>query len=156
MCMLSNMDERTGRMGAESAEDESLAELFWGLGRRLRHSARDALSDWELAPSHARALGVVAGHGPIRLGELAHHLRIAPRSATEVVDQLEQRELVRREPDPDDRRATQVVVTDGGRTMADSIRRDRAGQAELIFDALDPADRAELRRLLLLLRDAPD
>jgi DNA-binding MarR family transcriptional regulator len=42
----------------------------------------------------------------MRLSELSEHLHIAPRSATEVVDALESRGLVRRRPDPDDRRAT--------------------------------------------------
>lgn len=37
---------------------------------------------------------------PIRLKDLAERLRIAPRSATEVVDQLEVKGLVRRDPDP--------------------------------------------------------
>lgn len=142
-----------GEMGSVKGDDESLAELFWGVGRTLRHTAREALAGWDLAPSQARALGVLAADGPIRLGELAERLRIAPRSATEVVDQLESRELARREPDPADRRATRVDVTVAGRTMAESIRKARAGQAELIFEGLASADRRELRRLLLLLRE---
>ncbi|MDD0859754.1 MarR family transcriptional regulator [Arthrobacter alpinus] len=42
--------------------------------------------------------------GDVRLKDLAERLRIAPRSATEVVDQLEAKGLVRREADPSDRR----------------------------------------------------
>ena len=47
----------------------------------------------------------------MRPSALAEHLHIAARSATEVVDALEARGLVAREPDPDDRRATLVRPT---------------------------------------------
>ena len=44
----------------------------------------------------------------MRPSVLAERLHIAARSATEVVDALEERGLVERGPDPDDRRATLV------------------------------------------------
>lgn len=135
------------------ADDESLAELFWAVGRSLRHSARDALAAWDLSPSQARALGALSADGPSRLGELAGHLRITPRSATEVVDQLEQRALVQRTPDPQDRRATIVGLTDPGASMAAAISAVKADQAEAVFDTLDARDRSELTRLLLALRE---
>ena len=50
----------------------------------------------------------------MRPGALAEHLRIAPRSATEVVDDLQERGLVERAPDPADRRATLVRLTEAG------------------------------------------
>ena len=62
----------------------------------------------DLSPHDARALRVIGHHGPTRLGVVAEHLRIAPRSATDVVDRLESRGLVHRTPDPDDRRAMTV------------------------------------------------
>ncbi len=133
------------------ATEDSLVELFWRVGRVLRHSGRDALAQWSLAPSQARALDALASDGPIRLGGLAHHLRIAPRSATEVVDQLEERGLVRREADPNDRRATIVQLTDEGTATAVAIGAVRADQARHVFDQLEPDDRAELTRLLRLL-----
>lgn len=133
------------------ADEESLVELFWVVGRALRHSARDALAEWSLSPSQARALDALTAHGQIRLGELAQRLRIAPRSATEVVDQLEERGLVRRAPDPEDRRATMVQLTDEGTATSRAIGTVRADQARLVFDLLEPADQAELTRLLSLL-----
>lgn len=135
------------------ADDESLSELFWRVGRVLRHSGRDALAQWSLTPSQARALDALTADGPVRLGQLAHRLRIAPRSATEVVDQLEEQALVRREPDPNDRRATIVELTDEGRATTVAIGTGRADQARLVFDHLEPADQAELTRLLTLLSE---
>jgi hypothetical protein len=76
--------------------DEPLVESFWALSRKLRVMAQEALAEWDVTPSQARALAVLRRGGAQRLGELAEHLRIAPRSATEVVDALAERGLVER------------------------------------------------------------
>jgi DNA-binding MarR family transcriptional regulator len=89
----------------------------------------------------------------MRLSELSDHLRIAPRSATEVVDALEARGLVQRRPDPGDRRAILVEVTEHGARVLDAIRAARGTQTERIFGRLSEADRADLARILRQLRD---
>ena len=129
-------------------EDEGLGELFWAVARRLRHGTRDALAPWEVTPSQARALSVLTRHGPQRLTALAEHLHIAARSATEVVDHLQDRGLVERRPDPADRRATIVTLTGEGTAAADGIRAAREAAAERMFAGLTPADRADLARIL--------
>ena len=129
-------------------DDGSLAEAFWLVARRLRHQSREALAPWGVSPSQLRALGVLLRHGAVRPGELAEHLRIAPRSATEVVDALAERGLVERRPDPADRRATQVVVTAAGTELGQAVRAARAAEADKVFATLDETDRAELTRLL--------
>ncbi|MET0417916.1 MAG: MarR family transcriptional regulator [Actinoplanes sp.] len=131
---------------------ENLAESFWAVSRRLRHHTRLALEPWDLSPSLARALGVLANHGDLRPGALAEQLRIAPRSATEVVDELERRGLVERRPDPGDRRAVLVALTDGGVRTAGEIQAARMAEGERFFAGLGSADRAELSRILRELR----
>jgi DNA-binding MarR family transcriptional regulator len=87
------------------------------------------------------------------LSELSDRLRIAPRTATEFVDALQARDLVRRRPDPADRRATLVEVTDHGAGILAEIRATRGTEAGRVFGRLSPADRAELARILSKLRD---
>jgi DNA-binding MarR family transcriptional regulator len=137
---------------AEETE-ETLAEAFRGVARQLRHQTQRALAPWDVTPAQARALGVLTRHGPMRLGALSEYLRIAPRSATEVVDALEEARLVERRPDPDDRRATLVAPTGRGEEVADGIRAARAAEAEGFFARLDEADRASLARILRALRN---
>jgi len=137
-------------------DEESLSDAFWAVARQLRHLSRDALATWDVAPSHARALGVLARSGPIRLGELSTHLHIAARSTTDVVDSLEERGLVRRRPDPDDRRSTFVELTAEGERVSAAIAASRAAEGERLFGRLGPGDRAELARLLGALRDPED
>jgi DNA-binding MarR family transcriptional regulator len=135
----------------EPAEDENLSELFWGVARRLRRLSRETLGPLNVSPSQGRALGELMRHGAMRPGALAEHLHIAPRSATEVVDALAERGLVERRPDPEDRRATQVVATEAGTELGRAVQAARAVEADGVFATLDDDDRAELARLLRLL-----
>jgi len=106
------------------------------------------MAPWDVTPAQWRAINVLVEHGPLRLGDLAEKLHIAPRSTTEVVDDLEQRGLVERHPDPADRRATLVALTTEGTAAATAIRTARTEEAERFFGALSPADRDHLSRIL--------
>ena len=132
--------------------DESLSEAFWDVARHLRRLSRESLAQWDISPSHARALGVLTHHGVMRLRELSDHLHIAARSTTEVVDALEQRGLLERRPDPTDRRATLIELTEHGREVGASIATSRSSDAEEFFAGLTDRDRAVLGRILRSLR----
>ncbi|MDN3483566.1 MarR family transcriptional regulator, partial [Arthrobacter sp. APC 3897] len=84
----------------------------------------------------------------LRLKELAERLRIAPRSATEVVDQLAAKGLVERRPHPADRRAALLSLTDEGARLRKLVQADRRREAGEFFSVLQPQDRSELARIL--------
>jgi DNA-binding MarR family transcriptional regulator len=136
-----------------SAGDETLQEAFMSVARQLRHLSQEALAPWDITPSQLRALRVLAHDGVMRLSELSEHLRIAPRSTTEVVDALESRGLIQRRPDPGDRRATLVELTEQGVGLLDTVRAARGVEAERVFGRLSAADRDHLARILRALRD---
>jgi len=137
----------------DSAGDEPLSEAFWAVARQLREMSQESLAPWDITPAHLRALRVLKRHGSMRLSELSEHLRIAPRSTTEVADALESRGLIERRPDPRDRRATLVEVTAHGAEVLDAIRAARGTEAERVFGRLSQTDRAHLARILRKLRD---
>jgi len=135
------------------SQAETLSEAFWSVARRLRETSQETLAPWDITPAQLRALRTLNRHGTMRLSELSVHLHIAPRSATEVVDALESRDLVRRRPDPADRRATLVELTEHGVGILDAIRAARGTETERVFGRLRPAERADLARILRKLRD---
>jgi len=157
-------------LGMASLEDSAdLGELFHAAFRGLRRTWAEQLAPWELTPHQWRALmtlmrpgkggadaagGVpdTAGPSALRLKDLAERLRIAARSATEVVDQLEAKGLVRREADPSDRRATLIAATDAGRQLYADVRAERRDKSNEYFAQLPPEDRTELTRILGQLR----
>jgi DNA-binding MarR family transcriptional regulator len=132
----------------EDARADGLGEAFGAVARRLRSAAMAAFAAYDVTPSQVRAIRVLDQHGGVRSKELAEHLKIAPRSATEVVDALEAKGLVRRSPDPDDRRAVVVALTDRGRELSEEVRRARGVESEKMFGRLTKADRDDLARIL--------
>lgn len=139
---------RPGPSGGETGGDETLAEAFRSVARRLRETSQETLAPWDINPSLFRALRVLNHHGGMHLSDLSKRLNIAPRSATEVVDALESRGLAERRADPGDRRATVVELTEQGTTVLAAIRAASGTEAERIFDRLSPADRDQLARIL--------
>jgi DNA-binding MarR family transcriptional regulator len=129
-----------------------LGELVQVLGRRLRHGTGERLAPLGLTPGQGRALSVLSRAGePLRMAELASRLHVVPRSATGVVDALEERGLVRRSIDPGSRRSILVELTDHGRGTLAGLAEARRRAAEELFAPLDPD---EQRQLLALLRTA--
>jgi|SRR5581483_1063713 len=109
------------------------------LARRLRQESGAGLS-----PSQQSALSVIANQGPLTLGALAEHERVAPPSITKVVSKLEADGLVVRTPDPADRRVCRVAVSaDGAALLEESRRRKTAWLTERISE-LDDSGRRRL------------
>ncbi|HIZ37427.1 MAG TPA: MarR family transcriptional regulator [Candidatus Ruania gallistercoris] len=121
----------------------------------MRHGWARSLAEWELSPHQAMALRTAHAEDGGRVSDLAARLRIAARSATEVVDSLEERGLVRRCPSSTDRRAVLVQVTEEGRALAARVERARKEAQLAMFDRLDERERQQLEQLLraLITRD---
>jgi DNA-binding MarR family transcriptional regulator len=135
-------------------ERETLADEFWSVAHALRRQSKATVAPYDLTPAQARALGELIRHGAMRPSELADHLHIAPRSATQVIDELQERDLVARRPDPADRRATRIVLTTTGEATGEAIRVARRAESDRVFGTLSPDDRDGLSRILRTLRDA--
>ena len=130
-----------------------LGDLLMRAARTLRRRWRDVLAPWDLSPHQARALGVVGRRDGVRLTDLAEALHIAPRSATEVADGLQERGLIERTPDPGDRRAVILRPTDEGRRIRAEIDAARTADSAELFARLPAPERAELARILQALAD---
>ena len=164
------MDSASADAARPHDDGADLGDLMHVVFRRLRRRWSAQLEPLGVTPHQVRALrGVAEGAGGgigsgagaraaagsvadddagVRLRDLAERLRIAPRSATDVVDQLESRGLVERAADPADRRAVRIRLTDAGRGLLRRVHEARRTEAADFFAVLAPADRAELARLL--------
>jgi DNA-binding MarR family transcriptional regulator len=120
-----------------------LEPRFAALTRRLRtQSLRSGLSITAL--SVLRRLE----DAPARISELAAAEAVAQPSMTALVGRLEERGLVARTRDPDDRRAVRVVLTHAGEELLGATRRARAALLAERLERLDDADRETLRAAL--------
>ncbi len=136
------------------SHEKDPADLVMMVARSMRRRHMAALEPFGLSPSHGRALRVLSGAaGPLRPGDLAERLRIAPRSATDVVDALESAGYVARHADATDRRAVLLDLTDEGRALADTIAQAQRSASEAMFASLSADDRATLTDLLTRIHD---
>ena len=145
----------TQRTAGQSSED--LGEQLLRVARGLRRAWMVDLSEHDLSPHESRALRVAADREESpRLRDLADALRIAPRSVTDVVDALERKGYVVREPDPHDRRASVVVVTDAGRAVRAAVHEARRRSVGDQIGALSAEQRAALADALTTLEQGLD
>ncbi len=102
--------------------------------RLVREAFDVRLEPLDLNLTQASLIGYVAEFGATTQTRLADHLGIGRAAIGSVVDQLQARALVERQPSADDRRVWMVEITSEGRTMAARIQE------------VDEVLRAELRR----------
>lgn len=90
----------------------------------------------------------LAAGDPIPLGQLAERLSCVRSNVTQLVDRLEADGLVRRLPDPNDRRSVLAAITDEGRRSYEAGARAQAAAEEEILGTLSAEDQERLARLL--------
>lgn len=126
-------------------------DLGWALGSVTRYYRRAAIEATEGVPGGPRGYLVLAtaAHGePTSQLALAQHLGVDRTVMTYLLDDLEEAGLVARRPDPTDRRARRVVLTDHGRELLSELKRRLHDAENVLLEPLDPSERAVLRSLL--------
>ncbi len=113
------------------------------LARTLRRQA-----DIGLSPSQLTVLTTIDIHGPITLGALAEHERVAPPSITKSVAKLEAGGYLKREPDPADRRVVRVRITASGSSLLDESRKRKDAWLASRLAALTTDERERLAAAL--------
>lgn len=98
----------------------------------------------ELSAAQASALSTLLVRGSLRMGALAEHEGIRMPTATALVDGLIKQGLAQRAPDPDDRRAVIVELTEQGRGAVEHARRRRDDALAAALDQLSDDQRIRL------------
>jgi DNA-binding MarR family transcriptional regulator len=115
-------------------------------GRRLLTSLGGGRGS-RLTPTKLRALDLLAESGGLRTGELAARMAVDDTTATRLADRLEQSGVARRRREPNDGRASVVVLTVEGERLVAALGRRREQFFREVLAALDPDEREELVRL---------
>jgi DNA-binding MarR family transcriptional regulator len=118
------------------------------LARRLRQMRDEGLG---LNANQLSAMAVLLNSGDQLMGELAALEKVQPPSMTRIVNGLEQRGLVARRADPDDKRQCLVTLTGPGRQVLLANRRRRDQWLALRIAELDPDEQEVLRRCVGIL-----
>jgi DNA-binding MarR family transcriptional regulator len=131
----------------------SPAELAGELRLALGALMRQIRQERGFPLHHAALLGRLEREGPSFLSELAAKEKVRPQSLAQTIAELEEQGLIRRHPDPSDRRRISVEITAAGRrALARDRQRKEDRLAQAIADALKEPERAALERALPALR----
>jgi DNA-binding MarR family transcriptional regulator len=130
---------------------EGIVDRIGGLNKRFHREMDETLEDFGLNYGEARLLGRLLGAGPphrMSPGHLAKIDELSTGAMTNRLDRLEEAGLVRREPDPDDRRGVQVVLTDKGRTTWEHAIAAQAQKEAVVASTLTDREKEQLTKLL--------
>jgi DNA-binding MarR family transcriptional regulator len=135
-------DGHAGAAAAQADPGEIAGELRIAVNR-LAYALRRPGTAYGLTPSRYTALATLAKHGAMRAGDLADAMAVARPTMSRLLESLGEDGWIVREPDPADRRASVVELTDQGRDVMERIRSEATG--DLCHDiAALPADRRAL------------
>jgi DNA-binding MarR family transcriptional regulator len=131
------------RVSDVAAAVESTAESLLSVldGARLAQSPA-------VPPTQLRVLTIVAAAGHTNMSRLAEALEVVPSSASRLCDRLEATGLLRRVPDPRDRREVRLLLTPAARRLLDDLRDRRRHALAEVLARMTPAGRGELVRAL--------
>jgi DNA-binding MarR family transcriptional regulator len=137
-------------------ERDDLGAMFARLGRRLVAMeqpilARHGVSMWAYVVLDALANAPMRTQAALAASIGADKTRLIP-----ILDDLQRRALIEREPDPADRRVRLLRLTEPGRAAHRAVRAEIRAAEDLLLEDLPPADReAFLRTLVALTRRPP-
>ncbi|MBF82494.1 MAG: hypothetical protein CL522_03735 [Actinobacteria bacterium] len=89
--------------------------------RAIRQSYDQRFNDLDLNLSEASVLAYVAEHGALSQTHIAKSLGLGRAATGALIDVLEDRALVQRETDPDDRRVWLVEITIAGKELVEEV-----------------------------------
>ncbi len=123
----------------------------WALLQQLMMGQRTRMltvaSEFDLAPAQILALKVLEPGQPRAMSDLAGALHCDNSNVTGIVDRLEDRGLVERRPNPQDRRVKMLEVTPEGAALRKQLR-DRLSRPPEAFAGLSDEDARTLRDVL--------
>jgi DNA-binding MarR family transcriptional regulator len=132
-------------------EVEGIVDRMNGLARRFKRTLHDTIAEHGLTYEEWDVLGILRRTGPPfqrSAGELAERSELSSGAMTNRLDRLEKAGLVKRLPDPNDRRGVVVEITKAGQKAWLESAGAEAAQEALIAAALSDREKKQLNSLL--------
>jgi len=130
---------------------EGIVDRIMGLSKRLTRSMEETLAELGLNYGEWKVLGSLIHSDPPHRrspGWLSEHLGLSSGAMTNRLDQLEKAGFVRRLPDPNDRRALYVELTEGGKKIWSDAAEASGQKEQLVASALSDREKEQLNALL--------
>jgi MarR family 2-MHQ and catechol resistance regulon transcriptional repressor len=116
--------------------------------RSLAQLEAGGIASSELGLSDFAVLEILLHKGLLPVNTIGRQVMLTSGSITTAVDRLEEKQLVRRQACPNDRRVTFVALTTTGRTLIRQVFKIHANRLETAFEPLSGVERSTLATLL--------
>lgn len=127
---------------------ETIVNRISKVDRYVERAAVNTLKELGLAQGELKVLLCVNRKGQRSAGEIAEHLLVSTGTMTNRLDKLEAAGLVRRLPDPEDRRGVLVELTPDGSATLDRYIAVQAKRERELMSAMSHEERVRLAALL--------
>jgi DNA-binding MarR family transcriptional regulator len=131
------MDETTGLAAALVGLSHHVLQLFAEVGRQNR-----------LSQQQVELICAVIVREKVGMSELGRVLHLEKSNLSNLVDRAEQRGLVARTRDPDDRRITWVQLTDEGTALAMKTHAEVTARMSELVEKVAPKDQKRLTAVI--------
>ncbi|MDE2301867.1 MAG: MarR family transcriptional regulator [Sphingomonadales bacterium] len=132
--------------------EENFGTLLAQVARLMRRSFDERARGIGVTRPQWQVLSLLTRHEGINQGGLADILEVEPITLGRMIDRLQEADLVERRPDPADRRAWRLFITDRGNALFDQLRPCAEETIEIAIDGLDAGQRAALTAMLMRIR----
>jgi MarR family 2-MHQ and catechol resistance regulon transcriptional repressor len=116
--------------------------------RSLAQLEAGGIASSELGLSDFAVLEILLHKGSLPVNTIGRQVMLTSGSITTAIDRLEEKQLVRRQACPNDRRVTFVALTTTGRTLIRQVFKIHANRLETAFEPLSGVERSTLATLL--------
>ena len=145
---------KSGRSGAvEPRGASSPAFLLAQIGAHAAARFAERLAALGITPAHAGLLRVLAASDGASQQQVALTLGMFASRMVALVDELQDRKLVERLSNPEDRRTYSLALTSEGRRVLEAIGRVAREHQDALLASLGKAERDTLAELLLRVAD---
>lgn len=125
-----------------------IQRLMGMAGAQAAKVAGAALAEVGARREHFMVLAALAEFGPASQSQIADRTRVYRSDLVAVLNELEAADLIRRAPDPADKRRNVITITDAGGKRLAELDAVLEGVNERIMAPLSAAERRELFRML--------
>jgi DNA-binding MarR family transcriptional regulator len=148
---------KRGKLAEPAATEQkrigSTAFLLAQVGAHAAAQFGDRMMKLHLTRPHAGILRLIGLSPGLSQQELGRRLSILPSRLVALLDELQERGLIERRPDPQDRRTYALHLTAAGRSATEQIGRIAREHGDAICASLNAEERQQLHALLSRIAD---
>jgi len=134
--------------GAHSEQARTIVQQLRVVYRTIQEHSRWVQKRYGLSAAQLWAVWEIYSRSGLRVSELSQVLSIHPSTASNLLDKLEKKQLVRRERSGNDQRVVRLYVTARGSELVSRTARPAQGALTDALHRLPPATLGELQRAL--------